>query len=75
MTEDDPRTMALGAVLDFEWDWSDWLAGVANDTIVTKTVDQPTGLSKGTVSEAGGKVSCFLTLATDVKVGTVLRVP
>ncbi len=57
------------AVLDYSFDWSDWL-GVA-ETISTKTIDADTGITVDSSSESAGVVSVWLSGGT---VGTTYAV-
>ena len=49
------------AVLDYEWDWSDWLGA---DTIATHTVTAPTGLTVASSSRTSTAVLAWLTGGT-----------
>lgn len=53
------------AVLDYKWDWSDWLD--ADETIVTKTVTAPTGLTvdSSAITDAGESVTAWLSDGVD----------
>lgn len=50
------------AVLDYRWDWSDWLE--AGETITARTVTVPTDITKNSDSEAAGIVTAWLTGGT-----------
>jgi len=45
------------AVLDYQWDWSAWLAG---DTIVEHTIDVPAGLTATPHSHTGTAVTAWI---------------
>ena len=47
------------ANLDYEWDWTDWLA--VGETITAHTITPPTGITVGTHAVAGSKVVAWLT--------------
>ena len=57
------------AVLDYSFDWSDWLAG--GETISSHTVTVETGLTKDSDSESSGIVTVWLSGGT---VGTTYKV-
>ncbi len=50
------------AVLDYEWDWSSWLAG---DTIASFTVTVPTGLTLDSSSATASAVTAWLSGGED----------
>ncbi len=64
-----------GALLDYSWDWSEWLAEV-DDTISSATVAVPAGLTavgspvvdEGTVTQrvSGGEVDAAYTLVCQI---------
>lgn len=49
------------AVLDYGWDWSDWLG---TDTITSKTITVPTGITKTTDSASSTAVLAWLSGGT-----------
>lgn len=51
------------AVLDYVFDWSDWLD--TGETISSYTVTVPTGIVKDSDSQAAGKVTIWLSSGTD----------
>lgn len=51
------------AVLDYVFDWSEWLA--TGETISSHVVTVPTGITKDSDSEADGKVTVWLSSGTD----------
>jgi len=57
------------AVLDYTFDWSDWLA--TGETISSYTVTVPTGITKDSDSQADGVVTVWLSGGT---AGTNYRV-
>lgn len=50
------------AVLDYEVDWTSWLA--VGETITARTVTVPAGITKNSDSEAGGVVTVWLSGGT-----------
>ena len=56
-------------VLDYTFDWADWLA--VGDTIQTSTWSVPTGITQVTTALAGAKASIWLSGGT---AGTTYRV-
>ena len=50
------------ATLDYEFDWSDWLA--TGETIASEDVTVEDGLTKGSVTESDGKVTVRLSGGT-----------
>ena len=50
------------AVLDFAFDWSSWLA--TGETISSRTITVPTGITKDSDSEASGVVTVWLSGGT-----------
>ena len=44
-------------VLDFEYDWTGWLA--SDEAIQTFDVQADTGITKGSTTQSGGKVVCW----------------
>lgn len=57
------------AVLDYAFDWTDWLA--ASETISTRTVTVPVGLTLASDSELAGVVTAWISGGT---VGTTYTV-
>lgn len=57
------------AVLDYSFDWTPWLA--AGETITSKTVTVPTGLTLDASNEAAGVVTAWISGGT---AGTAYRV-
>jgi hypothetical protein len=57
------------AVLDYAFDWSDWLA--TGETISSHTITTETGITKDSDSEAAGVVTVWLSSGT---AGTNYRV-
>jgi len=55
--EKDPQ-----AVLDYQWDWSDWLA--ESETITAATVTVPTGITKTSQTDATTSVTVWLSGGT-----------
>lgn len=51
------------AVLDYQWDWSAWLA--AGDTIVSHTVTAAAGLTVDSSSHTGTAVTAWLSGGTE----------
>ena len=52
------------AVLDFNFDWSDWLDSGASETISSRTVTVESGLTKDSDSESDGIVTVWLSGGT-----------
>jgi len=50
------------AVLDYVFDWTEWLA--SGETIATHTITVDTGLTKDSSTESGGKVTVWLSGGT-----------
>lgn len=50
------------AVLDWAFDWSAWLA--SGETITSRVVTVPTGITKDSDTEAAGKVTVWLSGGT-----------
>lgn len=50
------------AVLDWMFDWTDWLA--SGETIISHTITVDTGITKDTSTEAAGKVTVWLSGGT-----------
>lgn len=50
------------AVLDYAFDWSDWLA--SGETIATHTITVDKGLTKDSSTESDGKVTVWLSGGT-----------
>lgn len=71
MSNDKP--MALGAELDFKFNWSPWLEKEV-DTIAAYSVAVSPGLEVISHSRNGGVVTAYVRLLRTVRVGTVLRV-
>ena len=51
------------AVLDYVFDWSDWLD--TGETISSYTITVPTGITKNSDSQAAGKVTIWLSSGAD----------
>lgn len=50
------------AVLDYQWDWSDWLA--SGETITAATVTVPAGITKDSQTDATTSVTVWLSGGT-----------
>lgn len=50
------------AILDYQWDWSSWLA--TSETISTAVITVPTGLTLSSQSNTTTKVTVFLSGGT-----------
>lgn len=61
-TKGSPFIKDPDAVLDFSWDWSDWLSPIS-DTIASQTF-QLSGITKDSHSQIGGVVTAFLSGGT-----------
>jgi hypothetical protein len=61
--------MDVNAVLDFAWDWSNWLADL--ETIVTSTVTASPGISVDSSSNTNTKVTVWLSGGTSGRIYTV----
>lgn len=51
------------AVLDYQWDWSDWLA--TSETIVSAVITMPAGLTLDSQVNASTKVTAWFSGGTD----------
>ena len=51
-----------GATLDYEWDWSNWLA--TDETITSATISAPSGLTLNSQSNTDTTATCWLTGGT-----------
>lgn len=56
------------AVLDYQWDWSDWLA--AGETITAATVTVPAGITKDSQLNTSTAVTAWLSGGTVTGSGT-----
>jgi hypothetical protein len=50
------------AVLDYQWDWSDWLA--ESETISTATVTAPDGITLASTAKSANAVTAWLSGGT-----------
>lgn len=61
--------MDVNAVLDFAWDWSNWLADL--ETIVTSSVTASPGISVDSTTNTNSKVTVWLSSGTAGRIYTV----
>lgn len=65
---DQPYFMAPGDVLDYVWDWTDWLAA-DGDSIAQQTIACGAQLTAATPTQQAGIVTAFVTLAPAASIG------
>jgi hypothetical protein len=69
MADGPTYSMDVNAVLDFAWDWSNWLAPL--ETIVTSTVTASPGISVDSSTNSTSKVTVWLSGGTSGRIYTV----
>lgn len=63
-----PLQINQGASLDVTWDWSAWLG---TDSIASFTVNAPVGFALSSITQAGGKVTAWVSPVGLPALGTV----